>query len=331
MIRWLIGGVLVLAAGYLLMPFFGFNHGKMADGQEKSGTPFAIDRVPAEVAAVAFDGKRAMAYLESICAIGPRMSGTPAMTKQQELIRDHFERLDVKVRDQPFTARQNSQKEPVAMNNLIVSFHPDKTRRIIICSHYDTRPIADQENDPRKWRDPFVSANDGGSGVAFLMELGHHLKALKLNVGVDFVFFDGEEYIFEPRGDRYFFGSEHFAAEWKKGKRQPAYVAAVLLDMIAGKNAKFPVEGHSWLKDRELCLDIWRTAAEVRATAFKDELGDRVTDDHLALQKAGIPAIDIIDFGYPHWHRLSDRPENCSPEPMLQVAKVLTTWVQRLR
>jgi hypothetical protein len=340
MVRWLIGGAVVLAAGYLLMHFFGFNHeeagsfayaDKTTDGQEKPGTPFAIDRVPPEVAAVPFDGKRAMGYLESICAIGPRMSGTPAMVKQQQLIRGHFEKLDLKVREQTFSARQDSQKQAVPMTNLIISFLPDKNRRIILCSHYDTRPIADQENDPRKWRDPFVSANDGGSGVAFLMELAHHLGSLKLSVGVDFVFFDGEEYIFEPKRDKYFFGSKHFASEWKKNKRQPAYVAAVLLDMIAGKNAKFPVEGYSWLNHRDLCLDIWRTAAEVRATAFKDELGDRVMDDHLALQNAGIPALDIIDFAYPHWHRLSDRPENCSPEPMLQLAKVLATWMPRIK
>jgi glutaminyl-peptide cyclotransferase len=331
MVRWLIGGAVVVVAGYLLMPFIGFNHGKAADGQEKPVTPFAIDRVLPQVAEVAFDGKRAMGYLESICALGPRMSGTAGMAKQQELIRKHFDKLDLKVREQSFSARQLSQKAPVAMTNLIVSAHPDRNRRIIICSHYDTRPIADQENDPRKWREPFVSANDGGSGVAFLMELAHHLKDLKLNVGVDLVFFDGEEYVFEPRRDRYFFGSEHFAAEWKKSKRQPAYVAAVLLDMIAGKNPKFPVEGHSWFKDPDLCRDIWRTAAEVRATAFKDQLYDRILDDHLALQNAGIPALDIIDFSYPHWHRLSDRPENCAPDGLLQVAKVLTTWMQRLK
>src|SRR5689334_12692116 len=139
MVRWLIGGGVILVAGCLLMPFF-FNHGRTADGQEKSKTPFAIDRVP-EVAAVPFDGKRAIGYLESICAIGPRMSGTPAMVKQQELIRAHFDKLDLKVRDQAFTARQNSQGKPVGMTNLIVSFHPDKKRRVILCSHYDTRPI----------------------------------------------------------------------------------------------------------------------------------------------------------------------------------------------
>ena len=101
------------------------------------------------------------------------------------------------------------------------------------------------------------------------------------------------------------------------------------LDMIAGKNAQFPVEGHSWLRHGELCLDIWRIAAEARAGAFRDRLGERVLDDHIALQNAGIPAIDLIDFSYKHWHRLSDTPENCSAEPMLQVAKVLSTWMQR--
>jgi glutaminyl-peptide cyclotransferase len=331
MVRWLVGVVVVLAAGYLLMAFFGFNQGKTADGQEKKGTPFAIDRALPEVMEVPFDGKRAMGYLEAICAIGPRMSGTPGMGKQQDLIRDHFEKLNLKVSVQAFTARQNSQKKSVPMTNLIVSFHPEKSRRIIVCSHYDTRPIADQENDPRKWREPFVSANDGGSGVAFLMELAHHIKNLPLNVGVDFVFFDGEEFVFEPQRDRYFFGSEHFANEWKKNKKQPAYVAAILLDMIAGKNAKFPVEGHSWQTDRDLCLNIWKTASETKSTVFKEQLGERVMDDHLALQNAGIPALDIIDFSYPHWHKLSDTPENCSAEPMLQVAKVLTTWMQRLK
>jgi glutaminyl-peptide cyclotransferase len=331
MVRCLIGGAVFLAAGYLLMSFFGFNQDRTAEGQEKQGTPFAVDRLPPEVKDVPFDGKRAMEYLESLCAIGPRMSGTPAMVKQQELIRKHFDKLGLKVRSQDFTAKQTSQNKAVDMTNLIVSFHPDKNRRIILCSHYDTRPIADQEPDPRKWREPFLSANDGGSGVAFLMEMARHMKDLMLNVGVDFVCFDGEEYIFQRERDRYFFGSEHFATDWKKNKRQPSYVAAVLLDMIAGKNAKFPVEGYSWLMHRDLCLDIWRTATEVRAAAFKEQIGERVQDDHLALQRAGIPAVDLIDFEYPHWHRLSDTPDNCSPEPMVQIAKVLGTWMQRLK
>ena len=51
----------------------------------------------------------------------------------------------------------------------------------------------------------------------------------------------------------------------------------------------------------------------------------------MALNRVGIPAIDIIDFDYPHWHRLTDIPSNCSTEGMTQVAKVLTVWLQRAR
>ena len=49
----------------------------------------------------------------------------------------------------------------------------------------------------------------------------------------------------------------------------------------------------------------------------------------MPLNRGGIPAIDVIDFDYPHWHRLTDVPKNCSAEPMEQVAKVLTVWIQR--
>src|ERR1019366_2388932 len=155
----LIGVVAVLAAGWGLMSWYG------ADGQESK---FGIDRVRpgGDAKPVAFDGKRAMKYLETICAIGPRISGTKSMRQQQDLIKKHFEDLGAKVLFQNFEATQNSVRGKIPMTNIIVSFQPDKKRRVILCSHYDTRPIADQEKDERDWRKPFLSANDGGSGVA---------------------------------------------------------------------------------------------------------------------------------------------------------------------
>jgi hypothetical protein len=313
------------------MPGAGVRSSNVAEAEEQERTPFAADRVGAAVESVAFDGKRAMGYLERICDIGPRLSGTAGMQKQQELIRKHFEDLGTTVQTQPFTARQLSQKAPVEMANLIVSWHPERKRRVIICSHYDTRPIADQERDPRKWREPFLSANDGGSGVAFLMELGNHMKDLKTAVGVDFVFFDGEEYVFDKR-DRYFFGSEHFAQQYRRNRTAgPQYAGAVLLDMIAGANPRFPVEENSMFMARSLTQALWKIAEEQQCKAFRFERGPEVLDDHLALNRAGIPAVDIIDFDYPYWHRLNDRPENCAPDGMVQVARVLTVWLQRAR
>src|SRR5262245_5343486 len=166
------------------------------------------------------------------------------------------------------------------MANLIVSWYPERERRVILCSHYDTRPIADQEPDRRKWFDPFVSANDGGSGVALLMELAHAMKDLKPAVGVDFVFFDGEEYVFDPTpgGDKYFFGSEHFADDYRRAKPRFKYTAAVLLDMIGGKNARFPVEQNSWYSAGGLAQDVWGIAKELKCPAFRGDLGPEVLD-----------------------------------------------------
>ena len=177
------------------------------------------------------------------------------------------------------------------------------------------------------------------------------MKELPLQVGVDFVCFDGEEFIHDNTpsdqgGDQYFFGSRHFAEQYAQARQRstqhPVHVEAVLLDMIAGKNPQFRYEGHSYLYAGTLVEKIWKIAVEVQAGAFVRELGQKVLDDHLQLMNVGIPAIDIVpaasefrpnDFflTYPHWHRLSDVPENCSAEGMEQIARVLVVWMQRAR
>jgi hypothetical protein len=295
--------------------------GPASDAPSDPGA-FAADRDVAP-----FDARRAMTYLDAVCKIGPRVSGTPGMKKQQELLQRHFEGLGGKVTFQRFTARQRSQRQPVEMANLVVTWHPERPRRALLCSHYDTRPLADEEPDRRRWQEPFISANDGGSGVALLMELGHHVKGLKADVGVDFVFFDGEEYIFDRDRDDYFFGSEHFARDYEQGRPKHRYVGAVLLDMVGGKDARFPVEQNSWFQAAGLAQQIWQIAAEQKCAAFVNEMGPAVRDDHLALNKARIPAVDVIDFSYPHWHRLSDVPANCAGESLAQVARVLSAWL----
>ncbi len=316
--------VLILTA--VLVPFW------LLPLLRADNSDFATDRdtLPKKKMVIDFDGKRAMGYLKQICAIGPRMSGTKGMRQQQELIKKHFEKLGAKVEFQKFIGRQRSRANPCDMANMIISWHPDSKKRVILCCHYDTRPIADQEPNPRDWHKPFVSANDGGSGVAFLMELGNQMQKLKTKVGVDFVIFDGEEYIFDRSQDRYFLGSKHFASEWKKSRDRVDYRGAILLDMIAGKNAKFPPEGYSYRYSYDLTEDIWVLAGQLGCDRFRRRVRHYVEDDHRALQAVGIPAIDIIDFDYPHWHRLTDTPENCSAEPMEQVAKVLWVWLQQV-
>ncbi len=325
---WL-GALGVLAALFVLLMYQPWSSNAQTTRAPRDS--FASDRAGGDpdVKPITIDGKRTMGYLEEVCKIGPRISGTEGMKKQQELIEKHFKKLGVKVTYQRFEAKQRSVVKKVPMANMIMSYHPERTRRVILCSHYDTRPIADQEDDVRMWRRPFVSANDGGSGVALLMELANHMKDLKTEVGVDFVLFDGEEYIFEPREDLYFFGSRYFGAEAKKNRKKVTYTGAILLDMVGGKNARFPVEPNSEWSAPKLLGEVWGIAAELKCTAFRNTRGRTAEDDHVMLNRAGIPAIDIIDFEYPHWHLLTDVPRNCSAEPMAQVAKVLSVWLQR--
>jgi glutaminyl-peptide cyclotransferase len=312
----------------------------LQDPKPAQKTEFATggkDDKDAKIVEVKFDSERALKYLKQLCDIGPRISGTEGMKKQQELIEAHFKKLGATVTRQEFKAKQKSRKNQTEFVNLIISWHPDKERRVLLCSHYDTRPIADQEANPANWNKPFVSANDGTSGVAFLMELGHHMKDLKCEFGVDFVLFDGEEYVFETNalggGDRYFIGSDHFADEYakSKGTRKYRYDAGVLFDLFAGKNADLKVELNSFQSAKPLVDQIWGVAKAVGAKSFKYERGYEVQDDHLALNRVGIPAVDIIDFDYPHWHKLSDTADKIDGAQLAEVAKVITTWLQKIK
>ena len=290
-----------------------------------------------EPAGVKFDSDRALKYLKQLCDIGPRISASEGMKKQQELIEKHFKDLGATVTRQEFKAKQRSRKEETPMVNIVISWNPNKERRIALTTHYDTRPIADQEQNRNNWNKPFVSANDGTSGVAFFMELGHHMKDLKTEFGVDFVLFDGEEYVFETNaiggGDKYFFGSEYFAEDYMKtkDKRKHRYDAGLLLDLFAGKDAQLKVELYSFEAAKPLVEQVWGVAKNVGAKSFKFERGYEVQDDHLALIRAGIPTADIIDFDYAHWHKLTDTADKVSGDQMAEVSKVISVWLQKIK
>lgn len=158
---------------------------------EAAGSRFRLDDIP-------FSGAGAYDYLKQLCALGPRPSGSQGMAAQQKLLTEHFTRLGGKVSLQRFQTRHPVDGSTVPLANLIVEWHPDRTERILLCAHYDTLPypMMDRENP----RGVFVGANDGASGVAILMELGCDMPGLSPPYGVDFVFFDAEEFLFIRRG-----------------------------------------------------------------------------------------------------------------------------------
>ena len=301
--------------------------------QRPRGSKLTLEEIP-------FDGQRAFAHLQAICDLGPRISATQGMYQQQEYLRAHFEKLGGKVSLQEFDIRHPENGARVTLANMLVQWHPQKKERILLCCHYDTRPYPDEDPDPRKRRDVFLGANDGASGVALLSELGEHMPNLKCAYGVDFVFFDAEEFIFEPSRDPFFLGSEHFARMYVAQPPPYRYRCAVLLDMIGDKDLQIYREANS-LRSRQtqaLVNDIWRTARSLGVVEFIPQTRHEVRDDHLALNNiARIPSIDIIDFDYPrlrgekYWHTTKDVPENCSALSLAKVGWVVKSWLERVK
>lgn len=272
------------------------------------------------------NARRAYDYLTEICKIGTRVSGTAGMARQQQLMVQHFTDLDADISFQAFDVAHPVTGEPVRMKNMIVSWHPETTERILLCCHYDTRPFPDR--DRRNPRGVFVGANDGASGVALFMEMGHHIKGLNLPYGVDMVFFDGEELVYNPE-DKYFLGSEHFAQDYRDNPPKHRYICGVLVDMIADRQLQLYYEKNSMKFAPEVTQSIWKAATALRERSFRAHVKHEVRDDHIPLNEiAKIPTCDLIDFDYPHWHTTADVPANCSFRSLESVANVLLYWLQ---
>ncbi len=99
--------------------------------------------------------------------------------------------------------------------------------------------------------------------------------------------------------------------------------------MVGDKDLVIDKEQYSIEFAPELVRDVWAVAKALKVPQFRDRVGPAVYDDHLPLNNAGIPTIDIIDFDYPYWHTASDLPENCSGESLAQVGKVVTAWLNK--
>ena len=269
----------------------------------------------AEVKSRPFDAERSYRDLVRQCGFGPRVPGSAAHEKCAQWLAGELGRCADGVVVRRFTVGVGEKRLPLA--NIIATFNPGGERHLLLCAHWDSRPIADRDPDPSNREKPILGADDGASGVAVLLEIARALRADPPKQRVSIVLFDGEDY--GERVSDMFLGSRVFAERYAG----PSVNWAVLLDMVGDRDLRIPFEEYSLRQAPLVAERIWGAAARAGSQAFVRECGPAIIDDHVPLLRKGIPCVDVIDFDYPYWHTLADTPDKCSAESLGQVGRAV--------
>ncbi|MBR9974189.1 MAG: M28 family peptidase [Bacteroidetes bacterium] len=298
-------------------------------GGGKKEQPMPADFIPPS-SVPAFDGARSFSLLVRQVAFGPRVPNSDAHARCLDFYNAFFDSLDIEVEVQSFTL-PGYDGEQLRLSNVIARIHPERVDRILLAAHWDTRPFADRETDPEAAKRPIPGANDGASGVAVLLHLAELLQSHPAPVGVDIVLFDGEDYGREGDESMFLLGSKYFSATLDAAQR---YRFGILLDLVGDRDAEFPREELSRQFAGDVQDMLWREARRLGLSAFTDRPHSAILDDHLPLNTvAGIKTVNIIDAALVggtadnprrrYWHTLDDTPEQCSPETLDTVGRLL--------
>ena len=318
------------------------------DAHKKVELVEEIDEVEkADPVGPVFNADSAYAFTKAQCDFGPRDMNSRGHDLCGEWIVNKFREYGCKVT----TQRANLtgyDGTTLRSCNIMASINPEATTRILLCAHWDSRPWADNDPDQSNWKKPIIAANDAASGVAVMLELariinnGKAEKALRPQLGVDFVCFDAEDWgtpqwaDVPDDADSWALGAQY----WSKNLPQ-GYEAryGILLDMVGGVGAQFFQEGISLQYAPEIVKKVWRSAREVGfGSYFPKRMGGMVTDDHVPVNRyAKIPTIDIIPFypdckqsGFgPTWHTLADNMENIDRNTLRAVGQTLVQVIYK--
>ena len=269
------------------------------------------------------DGPRALARVARQVDAGPRVPGSKGHETVRDWIAAELTRLGATVERQRFT--DSTLAVPLPLVNLIGRFGPRATagrRLITLAAHYDTRPWCDEDPDPARRGDPLPGANDGGSGVAVLLEVAELMSRRPPPVAVDLVFLDGEDQGRPDHPEEYSLGAKGFAARLT----DPRPTAVFVFDMVGDRDLDIHPERRSAERAANLVAMVLAGARATRARGFHEQPRHRITDDHVPLLEAGVPAVDIIDFDYAAWHTHRDRTDQVSAESLAEVARV-AAWL----
>lgn len=295
------------------------------------------DSVAAQPVGPAFSADSAYQFCQRQCDFGPRTMNSEAHDLCGQWIAAQFARYGLTVTEQKATLR-GYDGTPLKSTNIIASYKPAQNDRILVCAHWDSRPWADNDPDEANHRKPVMAANDGASGVAVMLELARLLSIDSLQLGIDFVCFDAEDWGIPQwsdapdSGDSWALGAQHWAANIDR-KTAKTYRFGILLDMVGGQGAQFYQEGMSVQYASSVVDKVWNAAHVIGfGSMFPRQIGGGITDDHIPVNKvAKIPCIDVIpyypdceqsSFG-PTWHTIHDDMDHIEKTTLQAVGQTI--------
>ncbi len=301
-----------------------------SDKETESETEVPAEPKPKAVIP-AFNADSAYAFIEKQLSFGPRVPGSAGHKACKEWLVSTLGQWADDVIEQDFKAKNIDGSTPTA-TNIIAVFNPDIKERIILSAHWDTRAVADYDEDTSRKKDPIPGADDGGSGVGVLLEIARILKENKIDLGVDIVLFDAEDQGAEGGEDMESWcqGAQY----WSRNPHEKGYRASfgILLDMVGSEGARFTKEGISTRYANQIVEKVWPLAQGMGYGGFfVNENTGPITDDHYYVNViAGIPMIDIINrphttttgFGH-YWHTHDDTIDVISKTTLRAVGQVV--------
>lgn len=266
-----------------------------------------------QVKTPAFNADSAYQLVAAQVAFGARTPGSAAQKKCAAWMQQQLRAVCDTIYIQQTTVTGGDKKQLPCIN-VIGSINPAAKRRILLLTHWDSRPWADQDTKDKD--QPVLAADDGASGVAVLTEVARQVKGMGLSpeLGIDILFTDVEDYGRDVWGENsYCLGTQY----WATHPHVAGYKAefAILLDMVGAKGAQFPLEGLSRQFADGVQQNVWQAAAHAGYSSyFPYSEAPAITDDHVPVnQLAHIKTIDIINLGSSpmspfaaHWHTHND-------------------------
>ncbi|MCZ6899160.1 MAG: M28 family peptidase, partial [Bacteroidetes bacterium] len=218
-----------------------------------------------------FNPDSAYAFIKRQVDYGPRVPNSQAHQQCGTFLTSTLRRFGAEVIEQEFEAVAFNGTE-LSLKNIIASFHGSEKKRILLAARWDTRPYADKDSVNSEL--PNVGANDGASGVGVLLEIARHLAEFPIpGVGIDIIFFDGEDYGVTRGYKESVVDSENGwclgSRYWVSNKHQKNYGAyyGILLDLVGAGKATFFQEGFSMGYAPIIVGRVWKNGQQL---GYKD-------------------------------------------------------------